>query len=399
MTSLVTFRNSSMIPASDSLIRRARTPVLLVCFALLVSGCIFRDRSDEYRRTGSIKPITLPEGVRSVPLEPLYPIPEVQRGEGSFYDLQTDGFEVPRPEPMSAEAEKSKIKIQKVGERRWILAEAPTSQVWPLAQSFFSSYGIEIAQSLPTTGLVQTGWVVFKADETTKSQFQIRIEQGLRPDTTEIHVLQHEVVADARELGAWPARSTNPEREGWMLDELANALAADIENRAASLLGQSVGGAVKAELFMDGAEPALRLRLSESRAWATVAHAMSREGYLLWDEDSERKLYYVQFRDPAKERNWFIRLFTFEPASAAKETPYKLNDLLTHLAPKEEVRGLFGDLPGVVFGEPLEKGLGYLVVLRPEAGDVIVRVRDHSGARLELAENKRMLAVMRRNLI
>jgi outer membrane protein assembly factor BamC len=391
-----------MTPASNSLVRRARTPVLLVLFALLVSGCIFRDRSEEYRRSGSIKSITLPEGVTSVPLEPLYPIPEVQvsqTGESSFYNLEDDGFEVPRPEPMSAEAEQSKIKIQKVGERRWIFAEAPTSQVWPLAQSFFSSYGIDIAQSVPATGLVQTDWVVFKSDESTKSQFQIRIEQGLRPDTTEVHVLQHQVPANAKELGSWPERSTNPEREAWFLDELANALAADIENRAASLLGQSVGGAVKAELFMDGAEPALRLRLSESRAWATVAHAMTRDGYLLWDEDSERTLYYVQFRDPAKKSNWFVRLFTFEPASAATETRYKIRDLLTHLAAKEEVRALFGDLPGVVFGEPLEKGLGYLVVLRPEGGDVIVRVRDHSGARLELADNKRMLAVIRRNLI
>jgi len=388
-----------MIPASIFLVRRTRTPVLLVLFTLLVSGCIFRDRSEDYRRTGSIKPISLPDGVTSIPLEPLYAIPEIQQGEGGFYDIRTDGFVVPRPEAMSAEAEKSKIKIQKVGERRWVLAEAPTSQVWPLAQSFFSNYGIQVAQSVPATGLVLTDWVVFKSDETTKSQFQIRIEQGLRPDTTEIHVLQHQVAADARELGAWPARSTNPEREAWLLDELANALAADIDNRAASLLGQSVGGQVKAELFMDGAEPALRLRLSESRAWATVAHAMNRDGYLLWDEDSNRKIYYVQFNDPAKKRGWFIRLFTFEPASAATETPYKLKDLLTHLAPREEVRALFGDLPDVAFGEPLAKGLGYLVVLSSEGGDVVLKVRNHRGARLELSDNKRMLAIIRRNLI
>jgi outer membrane protein assembly factor BamC len=388
-----------MIPALKSFIHRVRTPALMIFFALLISGCIFRDRSEDYRRSGSIKPISLPEGVTSIPLEPLYPIPEVQVGANGFYDIETDGFDVPRPEPMSAEAEKSKIKIQKVGEHRWILAEAPTSQIWPLAQSFFSSYGIQIAQSVPATGLVQTDWVEFKSDETTKHQFQIRIEQGVRPDTTEIHVLQHQAAVNAVALGEWPAQSTNPEREAWMLDELANALAGDIENRAASLLGQSVGGQVKAELFMDGAEPALRLRLSEGRAWATVAHAVTRDGYLLWDEDRDREIYYVQFQDPAKKRNWFIRLFTFEPASAAEKTPYKVQDLLTHLAAKDEVRALFGDLPGAAFGEPLKNGLGYLVVLRPQGGDVVVKVRDHAGTRLDLADNKRMLAVIRRNLI
>ncbi len=379
--------------------RLTRGLLFSLCLTAFLSGCIFRDRSEDYQRTGSIKPIRLPEGVKSVPLEPLYPIPEVHEQEAAFYDLKTDGFVVPRPEPMSAEAEKSKIKIQKVGDRRWILAEAPTSQVWPLTQSFLSRVGIDVAQSVPAVGLVQTDWVVFKVDESTKSQFQIRIEKGLRPDSTEIHVLQHQAPAAAASLGAWPAKSTDPAREAWMIEELANALAVDIENKAASLLGQAVGGEVKAELFMDGAEPALRLRLPASRAWATVAHAVTREGYLLWDEDNNRNLFYVQFQDHTKRRNWFVRLFTFEPASAAKKSPYKLNDLLTHLAPKEEARALLGDRPGVAFGEPLEKGLGFLIVLDTKGGETIVRVRDHRGLKLDLADNKRMLAVIRRNLI
>lgn len=150
---------------------------------------------------------------------------------------------------------------------------------------------------------------------------------------------------------------------------------------------------------MDGAEPALRLRLSEGRAWATVAHSLSREGFLLWDEDSERKLYYVQYLDPTKKRNWLVRLFTFEPASEAKTTDYRLSDLLSHMSGTPESQALFGDIPGVTTGEPLEKGLGYLVVLKREQGDIIARVRDHRGDRLDLETNKRMLAVIRRNLI
>lgn len=393
------FNPHQIIKPIQPMFKPARTLAIGLSLSLVLSGCIFRDRSEDYQRTGSIKPIELPEGVSSVPLEPLYPIPDVHEQQAAFYDIKTDGFVVPRPEPMSAEAEQSKIKIQKVGEHRWILAEAPTGQVWPLTQSFLSQVGIEVAQSVPATGLVQTDWVVFKADPGTKSQFQIRIEKGLRPDSTEVHVLQREAPVDTQQLAAWPQRSSNPEREAWLLDQLANALAVDIGNKAASLLGQSVGGEVKAELFMDGAEPALRLRLPGSRAWATVAHALNLEGYRLWDEDSERRIFYVQFRDESKKRNWFVRLFTFEPASAAKETPYKLNDILTHLAPKEEARGLFGNIPGTAFGEPLEKGLGYLVVLRQQGDEVVVKLRDHRGLKLDLADNKRMLAVIRRNLI
>lgn len=363
-----------------------------------LTGCIFRDRSEDYQRTGSIKPITLPEGISSIPLEPLYPIPEVQQ-QNAYYDIRTDGFVVPRPEQMSAEGEKSKIKIQKVGDLRWILAEAPTGQVWPLTQSFLSRAGIDVAQSTPSTGFIQTDWVVFKADPDTKNQFRIRIEKGLRPETTEIHVLQNHVEGATATLDSWPEKSTNPERESWLLDELANALAGDIDNKAASLLGQAVGGDTKAELFMDNSEPALRLRVPRARAWATLSHSLTREGFIPWGEASEKGVFYVQFRDESKKRNWFIRLFTFEPAAATAEAPHTLNEVLTHLSPQEEVRRLFADVEGTAFAEPLENSFGYLVVLYPEGNDFIVKVRSARGERINLADNKRILTTIRRNLI
>lgn len=387
----------------SSALRFNLAPVGILCVALAVSssltGCIFRDRSQDYQRAGSIKPIALPEGVTSVPLEPLYPIPDVQQKSTSFYDISTDGFVVPRPEQMSAEGERSKIKIQKVGDLRWILAEAPTSQIWPLTQSFLSRVGIDVAQSTPSTGFIQTDWVVFKSDPETKNQFRLRIEKGLRPETTEIHVLQHQLTGAGERLGSWPETSTNPERESWLLDELANALAGDIDNKAASLLGQAVGGEVKAELFIDGTEPALRLRVPRPRAWATLAHSLKQDGFALWDEANEKGVFYVQFVDETKKPNWFMRLITFESAAATEEAPHKLNEVLAHLSPQEEVRRLFDGMPGVAFGEPLQKSYGYLVILYPQGGDYIVKVRDARGERIKLADNKRMLTLIRLNLL
>lgn len=391
--------SKTLFPSFRFTLAPAGMLLLTLAVSSSLTGCIFRDRSQDYQRADSIKPITLPEGVSSVPLEPLYPIPEVQQQSSAFYDIRTDGFVVPRPEQMSAEGEKSKIKIQKVGNLRWILAEAPTSQIWPLTQSFLSRVGIDVAQSTPSTGFIQTDWVVFNADPDIKNQFRIRIEKGLRPETTEIHVLQHQVAGAATRLDSWPGQSTNPERESWLLDELANALAGDIDNKAASLLGQAVGGDVKAELFMDATEPALRLRLPRSRAWATVAHALTREGFIPWDEASEKGVFYAQFQDESKKRNWFMRLFTFESAASTKEAPYRLNEVLAHLSPREEVRRLFGDMQGTAFGEPLATSYGYLVILYPEGNDFIVKLRNARGERIDLADNKRMLATIRRNLI
>lgn len=373
--------------------------VLAVLSVVILTGCIFRDRSEDYQRSGSIKPIEMPEGVSSVPLEPLYKIPEVAARQDAFYSIEQDGFVVPRPDPMSAENELSKIKIQQVGAHRWILADASTSQVWPLTQSFLSSYDIEVAKSLPASGLIQTDWVHFKNDDNTKSAYQIRIEKGVRPETSEVHVLQHEMPTSASTVKSWPQSSTNAEREAWLLEALANSLALGVANNAASLLGQSVGGPPKAELYVDQSEPALRLRLGQSRAWATVAHALSKEGFKLWDEDSNRNVFYVQYLGGEKKRNWFMRLIRGKPDGAAQETPYRLAEILNHLAADAETDALFSAVDDISSGTPLPDADGYLVILQKAGDDFIVKLRDPRGQRLDLQTSKQLLAIIRRNLI
>lgn len=371
---------------------------LVTAITLLLNGCIFRDRSEIYQRAGSIEPIEVPSDLNAAPLEPLYPIPNVQRQNDAFYDIETDGFVIPRPEPMSAEREASKIKIQKVGPRRWILAEAPTSQVWPLAQSYLSGVGVDVASSTPSTGLIQTDWVVFKAEPERQSRFRIRIEKGVSPDSTEIHVLQQETAVNSS-AGEWPEESDNPERQLWLLEGLANSLAGNIDNNAASLLGQSVGGEVKAELFMHDDEPALRLRLSRDRAWATLAHALGKEGFKVWDESAAQGIFYVQYHDPQQNRGWFKRWFTPEPESASATTPYSLAQVLQHLSASPEVKQHFDHVENTQFGPTLDRAIGYLVMLQPNDGELVVTVRSATGERLDLARNKRLLSVIRRNLI
>ncbi len=364
----------------------------------IFSGCSFSGKVEDYQRSSTIKQIDFPPSVESIELPPLYPIPEARIREEAFYNVETDGFLVPRPEPMSAEREKSKIKIQKVGDRSWILVEAPTSQVWPLAQSFLMQYDMDSVRSNPASGLVETSWVEFKDDPAHRHQFRLRIEQGVRTDTTEIHVLERSRAATAKKPETWPSTSDEPERETWVLTELANSLAGSIGNRAASLLGQAVGGQVKAELFMDHDEPAMRLRLDMQRAWATVAQSVSKEGFMLWDEDSEADVLYVQHEMFLPKRFWLARWILGE-TEAQRTSPYKLNEILQHLSDQPPVHELFDHIDKAQFNDALADGYGCLVVLSREDGDVIVKVRDYAGRLLSLKENKKLLTIIRRNLI
>lgn len=361
-------------------------------------GCSSFGAVEEYQRSASIKSMGFPEGVNSVALPPLYPIPPAEVKEAAFYNIETDGFVVPRPEPMSAEREKSKVKIQKVGDRRWILVEASTSQVWPLTQNFLMQYDVGASRSQPVIGLIDTEGVVFRDDPNTTHQYRIRIEQGVREETTEVHVLQRTLPGGKGANAQWADKSLDPAREEWLLNELANSLAGNVGNRAASLLGQQVGGEIKAELFMDGKEPALLLRLDEQRAWATMAHAVNKDKFFLWDESSEQQVFYIQHEDLVPKRNWFLRLFLGEFAHGEKR-PFDVSTALSHLSETSEARSLFSHISKAQFSGALPEGKGLLVVLYKREGDVVVKVRDFAGRLLPLKENKTYLAVMRRHLI
>lgn len=363
--------------------------------AMSLAGCgIFADRSTEYREAGVIEPIRLPEGVSAVPLESAYEIPSIEVNEFDYID-ESDELVVPRPAPMSQDSEYARVKIQKVGERRWVLAEAPTSQVWPLVQSFLARNGILVASAKPKTGEIETGWLTFKVDAQTKSRYRVRIEKGVRDESSEVHVL-HQQIAGNTEVIEWPVESSNTEREAWLLDELAVSIAEGITNRAASLLGQSVGGADKIVLQRIADEPVLDIRLDRERAQATLSHALNQEGLKLWQEDAESGLYYFGYDDPNDEPGFWKKMTFRGNDDLPEEAPATLADLLANMSPSSQ--SWFGDIAGFSVGKK-SAPQGYLLRAKVQGDVVRVRVRGARGESVAYPEAKLLMIVIRRNLI
>lgn len=375
-----------------------RTVVLIVAAAAL-NACIYTDRSEIYQKSGSLKSLEIPEEVTSAPLEELYPIPRISPRADAFYNMEKDGFVVPRPDPMKAEAQGAQVRIQKVGDQRWILLEAPASQVWPLTQSFLSRVGIVVEQSNPGSGLIETRWVEFKSDETNKSRFRLKVEQGLRPDTTEVHVSAQQLPVDET-TDSWAGASADSERAGWLTEQLANNLALDVENSTASLLGQAVGGEVKANLMIDGEEPVLQLQVNRTRAWATLTHALQQDEFRLWGESPDRGVMYFQYLDPDKQRGRVMRLVRGKSIHQIEEPPHTLDTILSRLEDSPQVRKDFAEVDGAEFGKPPEPKIGYLLLLDYKGqADVRLIVRDMQGRVMDLRTHKKLLTEIRNNLI
>lgn len=371
------------------------------CSALFGNEGYFRDRGDDYLKAESLPPITVPSGADASTLEQLYVIPPVASNEleGS------ERFDVPRPQPLAANMLTEKVKIQKLGSKRWILINTRPSEVWPRVRNFLSRNALQVTRTDAAAGIIDTAWLQFKSDVDQKNKYRIQIEQGVQPDSTEIHVLHvSAAVSDSTSAPVeWPAQSVDQERESWMLDELAATLASEVTSGATSLLAQTIGGAAKVSLGAAGAEPVLKMGIDMVRAWATLGYAVQQEGFSLLDEDSVVGIYYVHYRKPEDEEEpgWFSRWFGSddeEPASS----PYTLQQILGHLQLKDtpENRAIFSSvINNTGSGEVLPDAPGYLVVVRGQDDFVEVRIRDAYAKTLAPKQARQLLGLIRRNLI
>ncbi|MBU2885021.1 outer membrane protein assembly factor BamC [Gilvimarinus agarilyticus] len=371
---------------------------------LLVSACgvfggddgYFRNRGGDYQKADKIAPIKVPEGMSDQRLGKLYPIPPLI--ETDFEQTTSYDNDVPRPEPLATNLMQENIKIQRLGEERWMLMNVSPGEVWPRVRSFLNENNVDVASADISRGLIDSHWLQFKTDLSTIDRYRVQIDQGVQPETSEIHILHQSVAGDKPpESAEWPQASTSKERESWLLDEMAAALAADATLGGTSLLAQAIGGEAKSGLVVEASEPVMKLRLNEARAKATLFHAMKENGFAIYDSAAGQDVYYLHFESPeAEDEGWFSGWFSGDE-KIVHESPYTVEQLLTQVpsgdafvtaplsAPEKESQ--FPDAPG------------YLLFVKGGSGDYTIHLRDAYGKRLEPRLARQLLTVLRTNLI
>ncbi|WP_066966609.1 outer membrane protein assembly factor BamC [Microbulbifer sp. Q7] len=383
----------------------------LLCAAVTtLSGCgifgkdgYFRDRGDDYQLADSLPPLQMPEGVSSKNQEELYEIPQIS-GE-----VERGDFVVPRPQALSVNVGLDRVKIQKLGSRRWVLVNQPPDEVWPQLHYFLRTTGLQLAMSDAGAGTMETTWLTFGDNPDTKDKYRLQVESGVQPDTTEIHVRHLSAPLETPAGGAvnWPAQSSSPEREGWMIDEMSSALAADATGAAASLVAQAIGGGkVKVQVMEPaGKEPYIALGLAMNRAWATVSHALNTGAYRLHKEDSDIGIFYVTYDSERElsedDEGWFSRWGSGskEDKLAKSAEAYSLQQVLANIDMTSSVQpALFAGMQGL--GGAADSNIpGYLVVLRGVDDAIEVRIRSTRGQPLSRAKTSELLMAIRQNLI
>lgn len=389
-----------MIAMKHSLLK----PALLAVCSVLLSGCgslfgvdgYFRDRGDDYLRSEELAKLELPEGVETKQIHPLYGIPEINDED---FD-PTESHEIPRPQSLSSNLLEETVKIQKLAGKRWILVNVPPSEVWPQLRNFLSQNNLDVVYADTNNGVLETSWIQFKDDLTKKDKFRLQIDQGVQPDTSEIHITHMNISSNIPASGQvnWPAHSMDPEREAILLDELAATLASDMTG-GTSMLAQNIGAGSKVNLAQVDGEPVLQMQLDYKRAWATLGYSVNQEGFTSFDDDRDIGIYYVGYIKPVKQSDsWFTWGSSDEPELPT--SPYNLSEVLSHLQLDDSAanKAIFSTMSSADT-QALNDVPGYLIVIRGDDLDIQARIRDGYGRQLEPKEARKLLKVLRRNLI
>lgn len=270
------------------------------------------DRSDDYLDVSVREALVVPGDLNDGRVREPFSIPEIGNNSGTTYPDKA-----PRPAPILSGATTEGVKIQKLGERRWlVLTEAP-SVIWPKLKQFLAENGVETALEESLSGRITTNWFDVDSEDNRdvvrlavsqgkqdgaaaggRDRVNFSVEQGLRENTTEVHIRhQNDVLGSAEDLvddNLLSAESAVAQVEESLLRELGGYLASDVSSQSVSRAGQDLVGATKAELgtATDG-QPVLRLNLDFDRAWATLTQALDNAEVAVTDLDRSEGVFYV----------------------------------------------------------------------------------------------------------
>jgi outer membrane protein assembly factor BamC len=286
---------------------------LVACTACSWFGGIFVDRSNDYLLAKERPPLVVPEQLSSSSIQPMMPIPTVTSMQRHV------NFEggAPRPEAIYAREESQGVKIQKLGDQRWLLIPQPPAVVWPKVKQFFADNGVELTLDQPESGRLDTEWLTISSRaardvvrlsisdgknsagvSTGHDRVRVLVEPGIRDRTTEIHLRYENDSKSMPNDQVMPEQSDIGEVETQLLNELGGYIAANVADASISYVARNISTQSKAELQRDAADlPVLRLNLDFDRAWATVTQALKEAKLDVTDVDRSAGVFYLTVTD------------------------------------------------------------------------------------------------------
>lgn len=252
-------------------------------------------------------PLQVPEDLSAIDLAGV--VPDLDTSDeinASYYPDKP-----PLPDALYAADNRDEVRMQRLGTRNWlVIPESPTT-AWPKMKQFFADNGVLLVDDRPELGRLNTAWlaqtgrpardVVRSLLQTARQEagleagedrFLIRVEQGLQPQSTEVH-LRHDndamagvVIPDL--VRVQEVSSDLLAAEKALLNQIGTYVAARVSESTVSKVALQIGSQPKTELQRnDSGIPELSFYLDKERAVASVTQSLGNAGVLINDQNSD----------------------------------------------------------------------------------------------------------------
>jgi outer membrane protein assembly factor BamC len=246
------------------------------------------------------------------------------------------------------------MRIERDGERRWLVVEKPATVLYPQVKDFWQENGFLLVIDSPSTGIMETDWAENRAklpqdfirsalgsvlgsiyDTGERDKYKTRLEAP-KPDETEIYITQKgtlekcvtDTAGDACLYTIWTGRPNDPDLEAVFLARLMERLGMTQEQAKAMVAVPLAPKTAKAKFVQEANNQGyIELSFGFDRSWRDVGLALDRSNFTVEDRNRSNGIYYVRYinaKDVGDKKGFFSNLFSSKDDSKLQAKKYQV---------------------------------------------------------------------------
>jgi len=246
------------------------------------------------------------------------------------------------------------MRIERDGERRWLVVEKPATVLYPQVKDFWQENGFLLVIDSPSTGIMETDWAENRAklpqdfirsalgsvlgsiyDTGERDKYKTRLEAP-KPDETEIYITQKgtlekcvtDTAGDACLYTIWTNRPNDPDLEAVFLARLMERLGMTQEQAKAMVAVPLAPKTAKAKFVQEANNQGyIELSSGFDRSWRDVGLALDRSNFTVEDRNRSNGIYYVRYinaKDVGDKKGFFSNLFSSKDDSKLQAKKYQV---------------------------------------------------------------------------
>jgi outer membrane protein assembly factor BamC len=305
--------------------------ILLAVAALALLGAcgsvgeFFDGKKVDYQSAGKLPPLDIPPDLTAPARDNRYAVPESGKPATTLSGYQAERAQA-RPGTGAVLPTAEGVRVERDGNQRWLVVNAPPEKLWPLVKEFWQESGFLLRQEMPESGIMETDWAENRATigdswvtrtlggllrsahgTPERDKYRTRLERT-PTGGTELYISHRGMVqintpaegyAGSFTLG-WQPRPADPELEAEFLRRLMVRLGTPEEQAKAMLAAAPPQQRSALKKGLDGQE-LLEVFEPFDRAWRRVGLALDRVGFTVEDRDRQKGVYFVRYADPDAE--------------------------------------------------------------------------------------------------